>query len=435
MSGKELSRRYLVFFFSLWINGLGVALVTLAALGTTPISSAWYEISLHTPLSFGMVTMLGNLLLIASQYFLLPDRHAKGVFRSLFSQIPATFLFSVSIDVNMFLMAKLVGGMEFYLARLTLLFAGSVILACGVALEVRANVALVAGEAFVKALCLFLKKDFGIIKLCFDVSLVLLAIVVGLIATDFGAVASVREGTVIGALLVGPCVRVVSRHLAYLDRFFGESAHEATPAPVAVYGPVITISREYGCGGRLLGKRLAQDLGLKFYDSEIIDLTAKETGMTPEYVSRHEERLDNALLYQMIFQDYTASLDKSLSETDALYVAQARVIRRLAAQGPCVIVGRGADDLLSDYPQVLKIRLYASFEDKLRRCLEEYHMTREAALKAMELFDRRRAEHYAHYTGRDINDPHNYQLTLNVGALGLEECAVLIEKIFTERFA
>ena len=396
MSGKELSRRYLVFFFSLWINGLGVALVTLAALGTTPISSAWYEISLHTPLSFGMVTMLGNLLLIASQYFLLPDRHAKGVFRSLFSQIPATFLFSVSIDVNMFLMAKLVGGMEFYLA---------------------------------------LKKDFGIIKLCFDVSLVLLAIVVGLIATDFGAVASVREGTVIGALLVGPCVRVVSRHLAYLDRFFGESAHEATPAPVAVYGPVITISREYGCGGRLLGKRLAQDLGLKFYDSEIIDLTAKETGMTPEYVSRHEERLDNALLYQMIFQDYTASLDKSLSETDALYVAQARVIRRLAAQGPCVIVGRGADDLLSDYPQVLKIRLYASFEDKLRRCLEEYHMTREAALKAMELFDRRRAEHYAHYTGRDINDPHNYQLTLNVGALGLEECAVLIEKIFTERFA
>ncbi len=137
----------------------------------------------------------------------------------------------------------------------------------------------------------------------------------------------------------------------------------------------------------------------------------------------------------MIFQDYTASLDKSLSETDALYVAQARVIRRLAAQGPCVIVGRGADDLLSDYPQVLKIRLYASFEDKLRRCLEEYHMTREAALKAMELFDRRRAEHYAHYTGRDINDPHNYQLTLNVGALGLEECAVLIEKIFTERFA
>ena len=104
-----------------------------------------------------------------------------------------------------------------------------------------------------------------------------------------------------------------------------------------------------------------------------------------------------------------------------------QVIRRLAAQGPCVIVGRGADDLLSDYPQILKIRLYASFEDKLRRCLEEYHMTREAALKAMELFDRRRAEHYAHYTGRDINDPHNYQLTLNVGALGLEECAVLIE--------
>ena len=96
MTKAELTKRYSIFFLSLWINGFGVALVTIAALGTTPISSAWYEISLHTPLTFGMVTMLGNLLLITSQYFMLKDKKDKKSLWGLFSQIPATLLFSVS---------------------------------------------------------------------------------------------------------------------------------------------------------------------------------------------------------------------------------------------------------------------------------------------------------------------------------------------------
>ncbi|WP_295481628.1 cytidylate kinase family protein [uncultured Succinatimonas sp.] len=430
MTKAELAKRYFIFFLSLWINGFGVALVTIAALGTTPISSAWYEISLHTPLTFGMVTMLGNLILITSQYFMLKDKKDKKALWGLFSQIPATLLFSVSIDVNMFILQNSIAELHFYLYRFALLLLGSIILAFGVALEVKADVALVAGEAFVKAVCVFLHKEFGIIKTCFDLSLVCLAVIIGLVCTNFTEVASVREGTLVGALMVGPCVRIIAPHLGFIDRFFGSVTTAAKEQADFAFNPVITISREYGCGGRILGKMLAKKLNLKFYDSEIITLIAKETGYSEEYVSRNENRLDNALLFQMIMQDYAVPLDKSLSKQDALYVASAKVIRKLASDGPCVIVGRGADDILKDNPLCVKIRLFASFDSKLERCLNTYHLTKEKALKAMNLFDKRRAEHYAHYANADINDIHRYDLVLDSGAIGLDECCNLICDLF-----
>ena len=276
-------------------------------------------------------------------------------------------------------------------------------------------------------------KEFGIIKTCFDLSLVLLAVIIGLACTHFTEVASVREGTLVGALMVGPCVRLIAPHLGFVDKFFGGKQAVFVSEGNLAFNPVITISREYGCGGRVLGKMLAKKLNLKFYDSEIITLIAKETGYSEEYVSRNENRLDNALLYQMIMQDYAVPLDKSLSKQDALYVASAKVIRKLASESPCVIVGRGADDILKDNPLCIKIRLFASFESKLDRCLNSYHLTKEKALKAMNLFDKRRAEHYAHYANADINDIHRYDLVLDSGAIGLEECCDLICALFKNR--
>lgn len=431
MSKGELIRRYIFFFLSLWLNALGVSLVTVAALGTTPISSIWYEISLHIPLTFGMVTFIGNFCLITSQYFMLQERSRKEILR-LVEQLPATLIFAASIDLNMFILTALLPPLDFYVLRFAILLGGTLCLALGVAVEVKADVALVAGEAFVKCLSVFLHKEFGLIKLCFDVSLVLGAVIIGLAATGFERVESVREGTLVGALMVGPCVRLIMPHLGLLDVFFkGRAQIEQEKAQArSGFFPVITISRDYGCGGRVLGRQLAQDLGIKFYDSDLIEMVARETGLSTSYVSRNEDRLDNALIYQMIFQDYSAPLDKSLSPADALYAAAGRVIRRISKEGPCVIVGRGADALLHDNPYCLKVRLHAAFADKLDYCINEYHLSREKALKDMRLFDQRRAEHYQHYTGRSINDERNYDLVLNRSVLGLEGCAQIIKTAF-----
>ncbi|MBO8415502.1 MAG: cytidylate kinase family protein [Proteobacteria bacterium] len=431
MSKGELFRRYFVFFISLWVNALGVSIVTVAALGTTPISSLWYEISLHVPLTFGMVTFLGNLLLIISQFFMLKER-SRIAYINVITQLPATLLFAASIDLNMFWLNVVLPPLDYYVMRFALLLCGTLILACGVAVAVKADVALVAGEGFVKTLCKFVNKEFGLIKTCFDVSLVIGAVIIGLLATGFERVESVREGTLVGALMVGPCVRIISPHLGFLDIFFrGRKALEEERAKEqSGFFPAITISREYGCGGRVLGRELAKALNLKFYDSDLIEMVAKETGLTKEFVSRNENRLDNALLYEMIFQDYSAPLDKSLSPADALYAAAGRVIRRLCKEGPCVIVGRGADALLHDNPYCLNVRLHAPFEDKLRFCQEVYHLTKEKALKDMQLFDKRRAEHYQHYTGRSISDERNYDLVLNSASLGLKGCAQIIKEAF-----
>ena len=115
-------------------------------------------------------------------------------------------------------------------------------------------------------------------KTCFDLSLVLLAVIIGLACTHFTEVASVREGTLVGALKVGPCVRLIAPHLGFVDKFFGGKKAVFVSEGDLAFNPVITISREYGCGGRVLGKMLAKKLNLKFYDSEIITLIAKETG-------------------------------------------------------------------------------------------------------------------------------------------------------------
>lgn len=430
MTKGELFRRYLVFFVSLIFNGCGVAMIAAAGLGTSPISSAWYEISLHIPLTFGTVTMLGNLVLIISQYFMLGDQKKDklALFR-LVQQIPSTLIFSVTIDVCMHLLGPVITAYDFYLYHLGILLFGNVILACGISMAVRANVAFVAGEAFVKALCVFLNKEFGLVKLCFDVSLVLLAVVVGLAATHFSAVASVREGTVIGALMVGPLVRIFSPHLVFLDKFFGTKA-AAAPVPEQDWQWVITISREYGCGARQLGKMLAEKLGFEFYDSQIISMIARETGFSEEYVARHESRIDNAMIYEMLMQDYTSPVDKSLSKQDALYTAAANVITKLARQKPCVIVGRLSEQILKENPKLVKLRLYAPYEDKLKRCMEDYHLSKEQAQKNMELFDKRRAEHFAHYVGGDVAEPHHYDAVLNSGVLGIETCCKIAQTLY-----
>ncbi len=429
MSKGELFRRYLVFFVSLIFNGCGVAMVAAAGLGISPISSAWYEISLHLPLTFGTVTMLGNLVLIVWQYFMLGDKKKdKQALLSLLLQIPSTLILSVVIDACMFLLSPIITVCDYYLYHLGILLSGSVFIAFGISLAVKANASLVAGEAFVKALCVFLNKEFGLVKLCFDLSLVLLAVAVGLAATHFSAVASVREGTVIGALMVGPLVRIFSPHMAFLDKFF-IAKKAAAPASEQDWQWVIAISREYGCGARQLGKMLADKLGFEFYDSKIISMIAKETGFSEEYVARHESRIDNALIYQMLMQDYTSPVDKSLSKQDALYAAASNVITRLAKQKPCVIAGRLSEQILKENPKLVKLRLYAPYEDKLKRCMQEYHLSKEQAQKNMQLFDKRRAEHFAHYAGGDVADPHHYDAVLNSGALGIDECCKIAQTI------
>ena len=428
---QEIIERNIVFLFAVFLGGLGIALVTSANIGTTPISSPNYVISLHTPLTLGAMTCIFNILLIVLQVFLVGKQYARDHALIIFLQVPVTVIFSASIDLAMWSIAQVVPEDVIYVGKLGLLAAGSITLAIGVTLQVCADVAMVSGEAFVKALSMRLHKEFGLIKTFFDSSLVLIAVVLSFVWTGFSSIEGVREGTVVGALSIGPMVRFLlprlqPRFTRFFTRHRAPTENAAAIAESHEFFPVITITRQYGCGGRKLGKSLAQDLGIKFYDNELIALIAKESGLSPQVVEKSEGRLDSALLYQMVMQDFSVPLEKSLSTNDALFVATSRAVRQVAKTSPCVIVGRGADKILQDNPRCLRVLLYADYEQKLELCRTDYGQDKEQATESMRLQDRARAEYYRQYFGKDLMDPQNYQLCLNVGALGEKRCREII---------
>lgn len=441
MSKRELIKRYLVFAISVMLCGFAIGSVAKADLGTTPISSSNYVLSLHTPLTLGLATFIFNIILTVALWFMLNRGERRQRFYQvlLILQIPISVVFSFAIDLGMYAWDRILPAHMTYFYSLLLLIFGCVLQAFAIALQITANAAMVTGEAFVKILSQKIHKEFGYVKMGFDISLVILAVFFSFLFNDPFKLDGVREGTVLGALSVGPMVKFMMPKLGAVRQWFvkGEpqlqpeaaAASEGQAEPLKMH-KVITIAREYGCGGRVIGRLLAGKLGINFYDTNLIEMIAKEAGISTSEVEKAETPRDAGAIHEIIMRDYLENIDESLSAQDALYVACSRAIRKLALKESCVIVGRNADDILSDNPLCLNIYLYGSTEHKLKFCREHYKQKEDEALNNMKSFDKMRADHYAHYTGRNIADPKNYLLSLDAGTLGVEKTVEILAQLY-----
>lgn len=181
---------------------------------------------------------------------------------------------------------------------------------------------------------------------------------------------------------------------------------------------VVTISREYGSGGRYVGKLLADRMHLPFYDKELISLTAKESGLSSAYIVKNDEIM--------------ASSKYKDNNDDRLFVAEVKVIKNLAKHS-CVIVGRCSDYILKDTKNTLKVFLYSDMDSKVKRAVKYYGISKEKAEKQIESINKKREKHYKYYTDRAWKNPNNYDLMLNVDLLGVEKCAELIENIIKSK--
>ncbi len=181
---------------------------------------------------------------------------------------------------------------------------------------------------------------------------------------------------------------------------------------------VVTISREYGSGGHYVGKLLAKETGLKFYDKNLINMISKKTGLSKEYVSENGQKL--------------ASFKYSDNNDDKIFIAESKVIQDLAAKESCIIVGRCADYILKDNKDTLKIFLYSSDQDKVNRVVKYYGIKEDQAIKEIKKVNNERAKHYKYYTERDWYNLANYDLALNVDHLGVEDTALLIKEYIDE---
>lgn len=212
----EKAKRYVIFIIGLFINSLGVSLITKADLGTSPISSIPYVLSLNFPLSLGQFTVIFSLLLILLQFILLrKDFNPEHLL-----QIPVSFPFGYFIDLCMSLLSFV--NPEFYVAKIFYLLIGCIVLGIGVYTEVLANVVMLPGESFVRAVVYCIKSEFGVSKVAFDVSMTVIAAAISIILSH--SLYGVREGTIVAAVLVGFIARLMGKHCGFIkDKIFSAS--------------------------------------------------------------------------------------------------------------------------------------------------------------------------------------------------------------------
>ncbi len=433
---RFLLRRYLLFVVALFINAFGIALITKALLGTSPITSTTYVLSMFTPLTMGQWTILLNLLFMLFELPFMTRRDLKTDRRIFLLQIPVTLFFGTFIDCSMsalYWLEPLAYG-----AKIVTLLIGCVVLAVGIALEVKVNVAMAAGEYFVRAISRRLRREFGYVKLGFDVTLVILACALSL--GFMSGIYGVREGTVTAALIVGPIVHFITPFYRFLDRWIGdeESARVGRALDNTAEESrhvVISIAREYGSGGHLLGERLASMLHIPLYDNEFIRLAAERSGMDEEYILHNEQAIPSFWLKCIFAQTNGARMDRSLSPEDVLFVAESRIVQELADKQACVIVGRCADFVLRDDPRAVRVFCCTDPESARKRCIEEYGIAPESAETEVRRVNRNRRTHYEYYTGERWGDPHRFDLTVNTGRVSIDDAARTIADLYRDRLA
>ena len=419
----EKLKRYLIFLVGLFVNSLGVSLITKANLGTSPISSIPYVLSLNFPFTLGNFTIFFSIFLIVLQLIIL----RKNFKLEHILQIPVSIIFGYFIDLTMILFSWV--NPEAYIMKIVYLLIGCLILGVGVYMEVLADVVMLPGESFVRAIVLTWKTNFGTTKICFDVSMSVIAAVLSFVFA--GRLAGVREGTVIAALLVGFIARLIGKKLAFLkDMIFPESVsaeneNEAKEQTAGTYGKnVIAIGRQFGSGGHDIGKILAEKLGYDFYDAEIIQMTAGTTGYTPEFVKKKEEIMTNSLLYDLVNQMYLNTDRQDEAPKDKIFEAECQVVRNLAKKGNCVIVGRCADYVLRNSGNCLKVFFSAPLMSRIRRVAQRQNISEGEAKATVQKNEKLRADNYRYYTHRMWGAAGNFDLSLNtdLGEEYIENC-------------
>lgn len=186
---------------------------------------------------------------------------------------------------------------------------------------------------------------------------------------------------------------------------------------------IITIAREYGSGGRLIAQKVAQKVGLVYYDNEVIDLAAREMGMDVDAIRKVAEQKSSSFMYTMLSSAFSLPLN------DQVFVMQSKIIRHLANHDSCIIVNGCADYILEDYDDVLSIFIHAPLESRIRRVKEDYQEVHDDYKKYVTKRDKGRSNYYNYYTTKKWGHLKNFDLTIN-SDLGIDEVATIIADLF-----
>ena len=196
---------------------------------------------------------------------------------------------------------------------------------------------------------------------------------------------------------------------------------------------IYTIGREFGSGGKAVGEKLAERLGIKLYDKELLQQAAKDSGFCEEIFENHDEKPTNSFLYSLVMDTYSVSgysaapfLDMPLNHK--VFLAQFETIKKIAETESCVIVGRCADYALADNPDCINIFIHADMDIRIRNVCKSLNITENKARDIINKTDKQRASYYNYYTSKKWGDSKSYNLSLDAGKLGIDNCVEMILK-------
>lgn len=425
-------KRFAVYFVGLYCMAIGVVLSARSSLGVSPVGSlanVLYQIGLagDAPawVNLGNCTTGVYCLYILAELLIL-RRDFKP---QMLLQLVASFMFGWLVNLATAMLAFLpVPGS--YIAQMAYLLGSIPMVAAGVMLYLSPNILPTPGEGMSLAISGKTGLSVGASKTVFDCSLVVLSAATSLVY--FHRLVGVREGTVICALLVGFVMKQLQKlYQGALLRFVGreDKVSRAINASAdgylmdAVGKPkiIIAIGREFGSGGYEIGKLLAQRLGVTFYDKQLNIMASEQSGIPMEKVEELERHMEREIVYDFKTAAY-AMTNGALSPEEQLFVAQAKIIRQIAAgDESCVIMGRCADYLLYNDPNCFRMFIHARPDVRISRTMAKFGLDHDEAKRQMENTDRSRAQHYKHFTGRDYGKQEYYHLAVDSGMLGTQQ--------------
>lgn len=196
---------------------------------------------------------------------------------------------------------------------------------------------------------------------------------------------------------------------------------------------IITIGRQFGSAGREIGYKVADDLGIKLYDKEMLDRASKENGICQELFETHDEKPTNSFLYSLVMDTYSLGYSSG-SYTDMpinhkVFLAQFDAIKKIADEGPCILVGRCADYALEEYDNVLTLFIHASMDARIRRIARIYDLTDAKAKDMIIKTDKKRSSYYNYYSNKKWSSADSYHMCLDSSVLGIEGTAEAIKKL------
>lgn len=424
---KHLKIRIPMYFIGLFVMTIGIALSVKSNLGVSPVSSIPYTITCVWGIEMGKATILFHIILVILQILLL-RKNFKPV---QLLQVPVGVVFGYFTTFCNY-MACFLPTPENLAIRIFMVLLSTVFVAFGIFLYLPADLIPLAGEGCMQAVSSVTRIEFSKVKIGFDCTMVVVSAVTCLGALH--SLGSVGIGTIIAAILVGTFVGVINRAFGkQRDNLLGKSPEAVVSDAEFTSNYVITISREFGSGGREIGKILAKQLGFDYYDSELIRLVAEKSGYSPEFVEKNEQVLKNPVLHDF-FAWYGEPLEETeLPKVNQLFIKESELIREISQKGPCIIVGRLANYMLKELPTAYHVFISADTAAEIARVSARDNISEKAAKAKVKKVNHERAVHCKYFTKTDWGNVKNYDLCIKSDDFGVDETAQIIKTLFQKK--